>query len=214
MTFPASAPALLDARMGKADQLFVTWRARQPVVVLANPKLKMSADAGETREQFLERCLAVADQADDAQQDRARRRFGKRMETLERRVSRERDELERDQEQLKTRKAEEVLGVVEGLFSVLLGSRSVRSAGGKAASRMKTAAGKRRMSQRAAASVVESEREIERIEEELEDLAAEMQDEIDRIALASEQKAEVIEETAVRPKRADVEIRELQLVWR
>jgi hypothetical protein len=214
MTFPSSAPALLDARVKKADQLFVAWRARQPVLVWANPKLKMSSEAGESREQFLERCLVRADRADDAEQERARRRFGKRMETLERRVSRERDELERDQQQLKTRKAEEVLGVVEGLFSVLLGSRSVRTAGGKAASRMRTAAGKRRMSQRAAASVVESEREIERIEEELEDLAVEMQDEVDRIALASERKAEMIEEAAIRPKRADVEIRELVLLWR
>jgi hypothetical protein len=120
----------------------------------------------------------------------------------------------RDQQQHKSRKAEEVLGVVEGLFSVLLGSRGARSAGGKAASRMKTAAGKRRMSQRAASSVVESEREIERIENELEDLADEMQDEIDRIAVASEEDAEQIEELAVRPKRADVEVLDLFLIWR
>jgi hypothetical protein len=121
--------------------------------------------------------------------------------------------LERDREQLRSRKAEEVLGVVEGLFSVLLGSKSVRSASGKAASRMKTAAAKRRMRQSATGSVVESEREIERIEIELEDLADELQREVDRIAEASEAKAAQIEKLAVRPKRADVIVRELSLVW-
>lgn len=214
MEFPESAPALLDRGFSKAQKDFVTWRARRPVMILANAKLKMSSQDGESREHFFDRCLAAADRADDAEQERARRRYSKRMETLERRLSRERDELERDQDQLKSRKAEEVLGVVEGLFSVLLGSRSVRSAGGKAASKMKTAAGKRRMSQRASASVVESEREIERIQDELEDLADELQDEVDRIALESEEKADLIEEVAVRPKRADVEVRDLVLVWR
>jgi hypothetical protein len=213
MVFPTAAPSELDRQLAKADKEYVVWRARRPVTVLANSKLKLGADPGEDRERFLERCLERADRADDAAQDRARRRYEKRMQTLRRRLERERDELERDQQQLKSRKAEEVLGVVEGLFSVLLGSRSVRSAGGKAASRVRTAAGKRRMSQRAASSVVESEREIDRIEEELEDLADELQDEVDRIAAESEQVAGQIEEVAIRPKRADVELLDLALVW-
>ena len=50
------------------------------------------------------------------------------MKSLEKRLARERDELERDRQTLASRKAEESLGLVESLFSVLLGSKSLRSA--------------------------------------------------------------------------------------
>jgi t-SNARE complex subunit (syntaxin) len=90
----------------------------------------------------------------------------------------------------------------------------VRSASTKAASKLKTAASKRRMSQTAAGAVSESEHEIERIEAELEGLARELQDEIDRIAAESEEMAEKITTVAVKPKKADIEIIDLRLIWR
>ena len=213
LRFPAAAPGRMSAELKKAESAFTSWRARRPLMVQANKKLRMVAEEGETRDAFLERCLAAADRADDTTQDRARKRFEGRMKTLKKRLSRERDELERDQTQLSSRKAEEKMGMVESLFSVLLGSRSISSASRKAAAKMKTAAGKRRMRQTAEAAVVESENEIERLEAELDSLADELQDEVDRIAAESEGKAEQIEEKAVKAKKADIEVRDLWLVW-
>lgn len=213
MQFPVAMPSGLDRSLSKLETSFVAWRARRPVDVLTHKKFKLCAEPGEERDSFLERCLEFADRADDAAQERARKRFEKRMDTLKRRLERERDELERDQEQLSSRRAEEKLGVVEGLFSVLLGSRSLKSAAGKAAAKARGAASKRRIRQRAEASVVESEREIVRLEEELEDLAVDMQDEIDRIAAESEAKAEQIEVSAVRPQRKDVSVHGCELIW-
>jgi hypothetical protein len=213
LLFPASAPGRLSAELKKGVSTFTSWRARRPLMVLVNKKLKIVAEEGETQDAFLERCFAAADRADDTVQNRVRKRFEGRMKTLKKRLAREGDELERDQTQLSSRKAEEKMGMVESLFSVLLGSRSVSSASRKAASKMKTAAGKRRMRQTAEASVIESENEIERLESEIEGLADELQDEIDRIAVESEEKAEQIEEKAIKAKKADIEVRDLWLVW-
>ena len=69
------------------------------------------------------------------------------------------------------------------------------------------------MRRRAEAAVEESVSEIERIEEELQQLAEDLQDEIDRIAEASEERGGKIEEVAVRPKRADVVLRQAILAW-
>ncbi len=213
MSFPAAAPAELAAQLGKADAAFRSWRARQPVMVPVNDGLKLAAREGESHESFLARCLETADRADDATQERLRNRYEGRMATLRKRVARERDELDRDRSQLQARRAEEAMGAVEGLLSVLLGSRSVRAASHKAASGLRTAAGKRRMRQSAEGSVTESEREVERLELELGDLAAELQTEIDRIAAASEQAAERIEEKPFKPKQSDVVVLDLALVW-
>jgi hypothetical protein len=213
LRFPSAAPGRMSKEIEKAESSFTSWRARRPLMVLVNAKLKIVAEEGEEREAFINRCLEVADRADDATQDRVRKRFEGRMKTLKKRLGRERDELERDRTQLSSRKAEEKMGMVEGLFSVLLGSRSISSASRKAASKVKTAAGKRRMRQTAEAAVTESVNEIERLEAEIEGLADEMQDEVDKIALESEAKAEQIEEKAVKAKKADISVLDLKLVW-
>jgi hypothetical protein len=213
MVFPAALPGRLDEELGRARADFVAWRAQTPVVVLVNRALKTSAAPGEDRAAFEQRCLALADRADDTTQERARARYEARKDILARRLAREREELERDRGEARSRKAEEVLDVVEGLFSVLTGSRSVSSAGRKAASRARTVTGKRRMSQRAETNVEESVSEIERLEAELAELAEEMQAEVDGIAAASERTAMAIEEESIRPKRSDIVLGELLLVW-
>ncbi len=214
MEFPAAAPGRLAGEIKKADSNFVTWRARRPLMVLVNEKLKLAAAEGEDREAFLARCLDTADRADDTAQERVKTRFEGRMKTLRKRLEKERDELDRDRVQLDSRKAEEKMGMVEGLFSVLLGSKSVSSASRKAASKLRTAAGKRRMRQTAEGSVVESENEIERLTAEIADLAEEIEDEIQRIAAESEELAERIDEKAFTAKKTDIAIRDLWLVWR
>ena len=211
--FPATLPPDLEKELPRLDRTFVTWRARRPIPVLANDRLDCAAEENEGPDQFLQRCLELADRADDARQEAARRKFQRKIDTITRRLEREKDELARDRNELESRKAEEKLGMVEGLFSVLLGSRSIRSAAGKATSKFRSSAGKRRMRQKAEASVIESEHEIERLEDQLEDLAEEMQAEIDAIAARSEEIAASIEEIAVRPKKADVNVLEIVLLW-
>lgn len=211
--FPIAAPEALGKELSSADRSFVKWRARRTLGILANTKLKCVADKDESRGEFLDRCLEMADRADDKRQEAARRKFERKIDTLKRRLERECDELDRDQVELGARQSEEKLGMIEGLFSVLLGSRSLRSAAGKATSKLKTSAGKRRMRQKAEASVQESEHEIDRLEHQLEDLAEEMYGEIDAIAAASGEIANTLEEVAIRPKQADVTVKEISLVW-
>jgi hypothetical protein len=213
MAFPKAAPQGLGDRLRSVERDFVVWRAREPVEVLANTALDLVADPDEGREAFVDRCMEIADRADDATQDKVRARYEGRMKSVKTRLEREMDELERDRQKLASRKAEETLGLVEGLFSVLLGSKSVSSASRKAASKMKTAAGKRRMRQTAEGSVVESEREIDRLQLELQELAEELQEEVDRIAEESMRAAEAVEVLPVRPLQRDVEVIEVLLSW-
>ena len=209
MDFPTAAPAAMDRDLARIESAFVSWRARRPVVVLANPKLKLSARLDEDQADFEARCLEVADRADDPSQDRARDKFSRKTRSLEQRLARERQELEADVSNARSRKAEEFFGVVEGLFSVFTGSRTARAA----SSKMRSATTRRRMSSKASAAVDESELEIERIERELVSLADEMQAEIDRIAEASEVKALAIEEASIRPTKTNISVEEIFVVW-
>jgi hypothetical protein len=213
MRFPTAAPPELGSEIATLEREFVVWRARRGVEVLANAKLKLVAAERESREDFIERCRSAADKADDATEKRIRTRFERRMKSLKKRLGRERDELERDRQNVASRKAEEQLGLVESLFSVLLGSRSVGSASRKAAAKIRTAAGKRRMRQTAEGSVTESIHEIERLEAELEDLAREMEDEIERMIEETEEIAVNVDGVVVRPVQRDVGVDGMWLVW-
>jgi len=212
--FPSTAPPKLAASLKTAEKAFLRWRARQPLSFLANPGLKLIAEEGQDRESFIETCREAADKADDVRQERVRKRFERRIQRARKRLERERDELERDRAQLQSRKAEEKLGVVEGLFSVLLGSRSLRSAAGKAGSRLRSASSKHRMRRRAEGAVIESEHEIERIEQELEELSLDMQEEIESIAEASDLLAEKVEEIHVRARQTEISVSVPVLYWR
>jgi hypothetical protein len=212
--FPETAPPDLDATLRTIDREFVRFRARTPVEFDANTELDVVRDAGESRDAFRSRCLELADRADDARQEKVRTRFENRIATVRRRLEREMDELDRDRAQADARKAEERLGMVEGLFSVLLGSRSMRTAAGKLASKARSTATKRRMSARARAAVEESENEIVRLEEELESLAEDMEDELTALDEAAQEIADSIETVAVRPYQKDIVIRDLALYWR
>ncbi len=209
MVFPPAAPAGMDRDLAHIESGLISWRARRPVVVLTNPKLKLSATADEDRTAFEARCLETADRADDPSQDRAREKYAKKKKSLEDRLARERQELGADVIEARSRKAEELIGVVESLFSVFTGSSRARTA----SSKMRSAATRRRMSSRASAGVEESELEIARIEKDLEGLADEMQAEIDRIAEASEVKALAIEETSLRPTKTNISVEEIYVVW-
>ncbi len=213
MIFPPAVPPGLDRDLARVERELQGWRARRPVSVMSNPKLKLVAEPGESHDAFVARCLAAADRADDDDEARIRARFERKMDALKTRLAREKGELERDQAQLSSRKAEEVLGVVEGLFGVLLGSRGARSAARKAAAGVRSAATRGRMRRTASASVEESENEIARLERELEELADELQHEIDRLAEESDQVARAVEEVPVFPSAGRVEVVEARLVW-
>jgi hypothetical protein len=212
--FPEAAPPKLDAALRTLDREFIRFRARTPVEFLANTALDVVRETGESADAFRARCLELADRADDAREEKVRTRFEKRIATVRRRLERETEELSRDRAQAEARKAEERLGMVEGLFSVLLGSRSMRTAAGKLASKARSTATKRRMSAKAHAAVEESENEILRLEEEMDILADDMEDELAALDEAAQEVADTIESVAVRPYQKDIVIRDLVLFWR
>jgi len=213
--FPSTAPPALSKKLKTAERELVRWRARHSLMVLANRKLHCIAEESESREEFISRCIEIADQADDAQEEKVRLRYEKKIAAAKKRLERERDELIRDQAQLDARKAEEKIGVVEGLFSVLLGSRSLRSAAGKTGTLLRSSSGRHRMRQRAEGAVIESEHEIQRIEKELEELTnSGLQQELKAITKSSEEKAKQVEEVKVRPRQNEITPGKILLYWR
>jgi hypothetical protein len=172
-----------------------------------NPKLKLYSEPGESGKEFKIRAQQVARERRDAEVDKLRDKYQKKLDRLGTRLSREEQELAEDRDEYEGRKSEELLSAGETLVGMLgiFGRRTSRG--------LSTAARKRRMTTKARADIVESEEEIERLEAEIEEMRLEMEEDAEAIAENWAEVAEEIETYAVKPRRSDVEVRLVALGW-
>jgi hypothetical protein len=172
-----------------------------------NPKLKLYSEPGESGKEFKIRAQQVAREHRDAEVDKLRDKYQKKLDRLATRLSREEQELAEDRDEYEGRKSEELLSAGETLVGMLgiFGRRTSRG--------LSTAARKRRMTTKARADIVESEEEIERLEAEIEEMRLEMEEDAEAIADQWAEVAQEIETYTVKPRRSDVEVRLTALGW-
>jgi len=173
-----------------------------------NPGLKLYGTPGESAEAFSLRVRQEARERRDAEVDKMRRKYERRMDKLETRLAREEQELERDTATYESRKREELISAGESLIGLLgiFGKRRSRRG-------LSTAARKRRMTTSARTSIEESKDEIARLEQEMEDLRREMEEEAAVIADRWADVAEANDLHPVKPRRSDVKVVLFGLAW-
>ncbi len=173
-----------------------------------NPALKLFGRPGESAAEFSMRARQEARERRDAEVDKMRRKYQRKIDQLETRLAREEQELERDTATYDSRKREELISAGEsliGLFGVFGKRRSSRG--------LSTAARKRRMTAEAKVSIAESQEEIARLTQEMEDLRREIEEESAQIAERWTAAAEAGEPFPVKPRRSDVKVLLLGLAW-
>jgi hypothetical protein len=199
-----SARELKSLKRDFADALYHDQRLE----LHHNPELKLYGTPGEPLEAFSLRVRQETRERRDAEVDKMRRKYERRMDKLETRLAREEQELERDTATYESRKREELISAGESLIGLLgiFGKRRSRRG-------LSTAARKRRMTTSARASIEESKDEIRRLEQELEDLRHEMEEEATLIADRWAEVAEANEVHPVKPRRSDVKVVLFGLAW-
>jgi len=172
-----------------------------------NPKLNLYSEPRESGKEFKIRAQQVAREHRDAEVDKLRDKYQKKLNGLATRLAREQQELAEDRDEYEGRKSEELLSAGETLVGMLgiFGRRTSRG--------LSTAARKRRMTTKARADIVESEEEIERLEAEIEEMRLEMEKDAEAIADQWADVANEVETYAVKPRRSDVEVRLVTLGW-
>lgn len=204
--WPLHAPFSDGKAMRALEKEFADYIYREGGLRLwSNPKLKLVADPGMTKETFLERCAEAARQAADDEIESLREKYEKKVDRLRDRLAKEQRELEEDQAELSGRKLEEVVTHAENLLSIfgVTGRRR----------RVSTSLTKRRMTSRAKADVEESLEVIQELQEELQEIEAELQEEIEEIEDRWEAVAETVEEKVVSPYKKDIRIELFGIAW-
>jgi hypothetical protein len=172
-----------------------------------NPVLKLYGQPGESERDFNVRSQQIARENRDAEVEKLRRKYEQKLDRLETRLAREERELSEDQDEYDARKREELVSAGESLASLLgIGRRRSTTA-------LSRAATKRRLTTSAKADIEESEEEIARLQDEIEDIRRDMREEAVAITEKWAATLDEIETYPVKPRRSDVQVEMVALAW-
>jgi hypothetical protein len=194
------------AALGKdfEDHLF-----RNEVYMLAyNSTLNLYAEPNESERDFSARCQQAAREARDAEVDKLRAKYEQKIKQLEERKAREEAELGRDKAAYQERARRETLSDISTVAGAL-GLFGRRGGLGKLGS----LGTKRRTSGTAKAGVKESEEAIARIEEDLKQLATEMEEEAKAVTERWSKTVDDIEQVKILPRRTDIDVHTVAIAW-
>jgi hypothetical protein len=189
-----------DMEKAWSDYLY----ANKKLVLLEHPKLDISQAQGESKESFYMRLDQALKEERDQELDDMEAKFETKMERIEDRIRKEERELEEAKAEASSRKTAEWVNAAETLFSVFVKGRS-RSFG--------TAATKRRMARRAKDKVHATMEDIEELQEDLMELEEDLREELDDIREKWEDARKEVIEKEVAPRRTDINIQHMSLVW-
>jgi hypothetical protein len=181
------------------------YRTRE-VTVFRNPELKLYSRPGETREAFVERCRAAADEGADEAVAGLRDRFEDRIDRVRDALSRAESRVRELEVDVSSRKQQELVAGAGKLVSMFLRGRASASALSGVASRRSMT---RRTEERLRSA---EERRLDR-EEEIRELEDDLAREVEETVDAWMAKAEAVEPVEVGLEKNDIAVDEVALVW-
>jgi hypothetical protein len=180
------------------------------VTVYRCPALKANAAPGGSEADFRAHIAQLLREKRDAAVDTLRRKYAARLATLEDRQRRAEQKLAREKEQASQTTMASALSVGGGLLGALFGGGRRASSLGKAASAARSVGriGKERT------DVTHAEADLAALREQYQALEAELEAEVAARASDFDPATVPIEAAAIKPRKADIAVSDVALVWR
>jgi hypothetical protein len=175
-----------------------------------NPDLKLYGRAGEDAEGFTTRCLQAADERADAEIAKLRDKYEKKASTLRGRIEAATDAAGVAADQQQARERDNLLSSAGSILGGLLGGR--RSRGGLLG-QLGRAAGRKTRGTAGTSRVEAAQNKVARLQDELEDVEAELAEEVTEIDARWMGIAKNVSTMAITLERTDVKVTQLALAW-
>ena len=193
------------------NKAFATWVYRtQKLEMLRSPSLKQQAEPGEAERDFRIRMQQLAREQRDEMADALRKKYASKITTLQERVRKAEQAVEREQAQVRQAGLQSVVNVGATVLGAFLGRKAVSSSTvGKAATAAKSAG---RVAQQRE-DVERAKETVEALEKQLADLQAEFETETEKLAAKIDPMTEEMTTVVVKPRKADISVQLVTLVW-
>ncbi|WP_425397344.1 ATP-binding protein [Aeoliella sp.] len=183
------------------DQLYRTQTLRR----WHAPTLDIYSEVDESEGDFRGRLRMKAREARDAEIDKVEARYKKKIDTAEERVAKAQSYYDEQNMQFWERVGAFIWNIVDMILAIISGGKTTRRRSSSAAS-ARRAATERGQAQRAKAKLDAAVEALDELEQEQNETLRELRAEYDPDQLE-------LEEVAVKPRKSDIDVRDLSLAW-
>jgi hypothetical protein len=190
---------------------FSTWIfGHKTLGLLRSPSLGQISDPNEDERDFRVRLAQVFREQRDLQVEALRKKYASRITTLQEKVRRAEQAVQREADQASQAKVQTALSFGSTLLGAFTG-RKIASASNinKAASALK---GVGRSAQQQS-DVARAKETVETYKKQLQDLTAEFEQEAENLSARIDSATESLETLQIKPKKADIDVRLVALAW-
>jgi len=203
--------ALKDKEYANWSKQLKRWvRQNEYVPLYRSSKHKLTSAPEESEGEFRTRLQQVASEKRDLAIGKLRKRYATKATTLENRLLRAQQAIEREQQQSSQKKMDTAISVGTAILGALLGRKRLSSA---TAGRMGTAIRKAGSSRKEAGDVARARQTAKKVRADITALNDRLATEIESLETAYNAQAEELTEIRVRPKTTDIQISLIGLVW-
>lgn len=190
---------------------FGDWVFRtQKLDLMRSPSSGQVSRSGESERDFRIRLSQSVREKRDAEVDRMRRAYAPKVQALEERIRKAEQSVQREQEQAKTAGYQTAISVGTTILGALFGRKklSVGTLG-----RATTAARGVSRSMKESSDIGRAQDTVESLKQQLTDLDNDLNAQIEQLNLKFDPQQEVFETFELRPKKANISVRLVSLVW-
>ena len=190
---------------------FKRWvRQNETVTLYRNKRFGLTSAAGETEGDFRVRLQALASEKRDQEIAKLRKRYASKATTLENRLLRAEQAIEREQEQASKKTLDTAVSIGTAILGAVLGRKRLSTtAASRVGTAIKTAGGARKE----AADVARAKETADKVRADLEALNEQLEREVAALDTAFDAQAEELDEIVVRAKTTDVHVPVMALAW-
>ncbi|BCR06039.1 ATP-binding protein [Desulfuromonas versatilis] len=208
---PCPAPVHEAKNFKEWERLFTRWiRSGCELVLWQSPGFKTVSAVGESERDFRIRVQQQANEQRDEAVAKLREKYAERTAALEERLRKAEQALSREQDQARRSKLDTAISFGTALLGAFLGRKR---GGAGTASRVGTAMRGAGRIGKEAADVERAEENVEALQHQLEELAAEFEREVATLNSGFDAQAEQLTEFRLRPKTADIHVHFVGLAW-
>jgi len=178
--------------------------------IFRSPGLQAFSNPGEAERDFRIRLQQVSREQRDRMTEALRQKYAPKKATLEERLRRAQQTVDREAEQAKQQKMQTAISVGATLLGAFMGRKALKSA---TLGRATTAARGVSRSLKESQDIGRAEETVESVKKQMADLDAQFQAEIEALSAKTDPLTETLETVTLRPKKSDISVRLVALAW-
>ncbi|MEM6640179.1 MAG: DUF87 domain-containing protein [Pseudomonadota bacterium] len=205
---------------GKATQarVFKVWekqfktylRAQHPLEIFRSREFKLMAEVGESERDFRARLQIKASEARDVKVNALRAKYAKKVATLEERLRRANQTLEKEEQQASQKKMDSLMGAGSAILGVLLGRKKFSST---SANRVRRAVSGFSSSRKEQGDVARAKETVAAVAASIEAAASELQSEIDALEGKFDVSDDELQVIRIKASASESVVHTVGIVW-